>query len=307
MRFSLIILLFLIQNICFGQGKNICYEPINNEIIKGNWENIELHLDTMYSKYSDSLIVPFTLFRIGEESYKIQDFEKLYKYSKLMLGYDYKKLETKFPDKSNTKWDWYCKHLPTQLIYDWGHFYLASAYLNMHLYDSCLYHLDSSNIENYISLPSRYTYNVIAGMHKDLMKSYCFQDKGEIEQAKSILIPYLFLDKFEEYDNFYSHLDIIEQYFLLCNEIPDTTDFSNKEIIFIDESITSYDNVSISLPKGWDTFKRDNRGYYILFDNLYIPIEIPRTYYKNIDANNKFDIEDYLKITEYYKQLKMKN
>ncbi len=282
-----------------------------------NWNDIDSDLDSLYLKHSDSILVPFTLYRIGDEAYKILDFEKLYKYSKLMLAYDHKKLKTNFPKSQMTKWDWYCKYLPTSKIYNWGNFYLASAYLERKQYDSCLFHLDSSDIGVYVSLPSEFTYNISAGLQKAVMRSKCLQGLGNIDSARKVLIPYLFLDKLKIGENFYSHKELLKQYFdlLELSSVRDSFDFSLDKIFEIKE-ITDYSknrfssrefsesNDSIVYPNGWRTYKwSDMSGNYIKVEDIYVPIYF--NYFewcRIIDCKTK--VENYLLLTEFYTRYK---
>ncbi|MCH2226110.1 MAG: hypothetical protein MK066_15180 [Crocinitomicaceae bacterium] len=318
-RITIIFLITVLQNFSYGQNIHLCYEPIKQDVISGEWDNIDSHLDSMYNKYSDSIIVPFTLNWIGNELYKIQDFNQLYKYSKLMLEYDYKKLKTRFPEKSRTKWDSYCKYLPTQRIKNWGHFYLASSYLDRKQYDSCLLHLDSSSIENFTSIPRRYTYNVSAGIHVSFMKSICFEGKGQLDEARKILIPYLFLDKFPDVRNYYGHSDIVNQYIKLLEQskIDSTLRFSISDIFTIEQMTMNEGNVdqnrrellpppeytksndSIITPSGWSTFKRSPVGNYIRIEDIYV--RICRDYNRELGGSVDLSLEEYIKRTEFYR------
>jgi hypothetical protein len=298
---------------CHSQNLFLCYEPIKQDLKNGEWNKIDAHLDSMYIEFSDSTIVPFTLNRIGGELFEVQNFEQLYKYSKLMLTYDYEKLETGFPERSSSKWDWYCRYLPTNKIYDWGHFYLAASYLDRKQYDSCLVHLNQTSIENYTSIPRRYTYNVSAGIQTTMMRSICHEGLGQIDEAREMLLPYLFLDNFSEVPNYYTHCDVINQYFkLLDKSSANNTRLFSTEAIFTIEKIeskkkknfqpTEYtpSNDSIVKPGGWSTFEYSPAGRFIRVEDIYVPICVDVWYYMALEENVEFSIENYLKQTEFY-------
>ena len=284
-RILTLFLVTVVHGFSYGQNLYLCYEPIKQDIKKGEWENIDAHLENMYAEFSDSLIVPFTINRIGNELFEIQDFDKLYKYSKLMLAFDHEKLNTRFPESSNQKWDAYCRSLSKYRIQNWGHFYLASSYLERKQYDSCLIHLDQSNIGNYSSLPRRYTYNVSAGIHTTVMRSICLEGLGKFSEARKMLVPYLFLDKFYEVPYYYTHCDVIDQYFKLFDKSNNDSphNFSSQNV-FIIEAIyknekgsfprTEYtaSNDSIVKPSGWSFFEYSLAGKFILVEDSYVPI-----------------------------------
>jgi len=320
-KIIIISLFVFLQSNVSGQNIYLCFEPIKHDIENGEWEKIDDHLDEMHAQYADSIIVPFTLNRIGNELFEIQDLDKIYKYSKLMLEYDSNKSKTKFPESSDQKWEWYCKYLATQRIYYWGHFYLASAYLHRKQYDSCLLHLDSSFIQNYTSLPRRYTYNVSAGIQLTMMRSICLEGKEQYEEARKILLPYLFLDNFDEVPNYYNHCDIVNQYFKLIEKSngDSISNFSPTNIFTINKKImeenkrwkkhelsppTEYSdsNDSIALPSGWRQFQGSPEGNYIRVEDVYVPIAVDYYYYLRLEENMKFSLDEYLKTTEFYSQ-----
>ncbi|MFT6921498.1 MAG: hypothetical protein ACJA1C_000495 [Crocinitomicaceae bacterium] len=298
---------------CRSQNLFLCYEPIKQDLKNGEWNKIDAHLDSMYTEFSDSTIVPFTLNRIGDAFFKSQNFNQLYKYSKLMLAYDYEKLETRFPESSSSKWDWYCRYLPTTKIYAWGHFYLAASYLERKQYDSCLVHLNQTSIENYTSIPRRYSYNVSAGIQTTMMRSICLEGLGQMEEAREMLLPYLFLDNFSEVPNYYTHCDVINQYFKLLEKFrPNNLPFFSTDAVFtIKEKAskkkrgfqpTEYtaSNDSIVKPSGWHTFEFSPAGRFIRVEDIYVPIYVDSWYYMALEENVEFSIEEYLKQTEFY-------
>lgn len=323
-KLTIFFFIIVFQSFSFGQNPGLCYEPIKRDMKNDKWDDIDLHLDSMYLKYSDSIIVPFTLHRIGRKLFQIQDFDRLFKYSKLMLEYDYSKLKTKFPESSKTKWESYCKDLPTRQIYNWGHFFLASACLERQQYDSCLIHLDSSSIENYTSLPRQYKYNLCAGLHLTMMKSICLEGKGKIDEAREILIPYLFLDKFQDIKNFFDHTDIVTQYFKLKKQSA-----TNSQSIFspphffsinkiLEEKVKRKDgkfpppqeytesNDSIVTASGWYYYQRDPVGSYIRVEDNYVRIYIDQSYYSGLGENKTFSLTEYINQTEFYRQYRQR-
>lgn len=317
-RILIVFLITWINSLSYCQSYNLCYEPIKKDINNGVWDSLDVHLDAMYLNHSDSLIVPFTLNRIGDELFEAQDFDRLYKYSKLMLSYDHINLKTKFPESSNKKWDAYCRSLAKGRIHGWGHFYLASSYLNMNNYDSCLLHLDSSSIFNYSSIPRRYTYNLSAGIHLTMMKSLCLEGKGQIEEARKVLLPYLFLDSFPEVKNFYTHSDLLNQYFHLIQkskfDLSGTFDVNNVFVIeekkkpeygFHSTDYSIY-NDSIISPSGWNTYQRSPIGSYIMVEDVYVVIRVNPMYYLALGDSSSFSLPVYLKQTEFYRSLNQK-
>lgn len=310
---------FAISNISgYTQNIYLCYEPIKEDISENNWSNIDLHLDTMYSLYSDSIIVPFTLSRIGDELYKKQDLALLKKYAIRMLNYDSKESKTKILENTRTKWEWYCKFLPTSKIYNYGHFYLASSHLHYEQYDSCLIHLDSSFIENYTSLPRNYTYNLSAGLHKTVMRSICLQEKGFIDSARKVLIPYLFLDSLPEVDHFFNHKDAVTQYLNLRKQSnqDSLTTFDKTKILKIERLNNSKDskypqitysttNDSIVKPSGWYSYQNNPSGNYIRVEEFYVPVYLNiYKYFTTKEKHDNFTIEKYIEQTEFYKRIK---
>ena len=210
---------FNISLIAISQNVELFYQPIIKDLKNDDWNNLRNNLDTLLTQHRNSLMVPFTLKAIGDRALDNENFEQLYIYSQLMLQYNADKFRTDLPSESKTKWDYYYIHTAKEGIYNWAHLYLATCYLHQQQYDSCLTHIDQAYIGNYISLPSSgYTYNVITSLHKNLIRSYCYEHKGETKKAIKVITTYLFLDDFEKIEHFYSHKDIIRQFIRLTKD-----------------------------------------------------------------------------------------
>jgi len=238
-----------------------------------DWAALAAQVDSIEQAFPDSIMIPFTLNKIGSTLFELKEYDQLKIYAHRMLQFDIKKQQTRFPITSDKKRDWYCHILSEDLDRHACH-YLSTIFFENQQYDSCLVYIDHAFYGSNYAAMHNYTSLLAFSLHLQYMKSVSLEKMGKTEEARTILLPYLFMDSIQTAEGRFTHEAVVQQYKHLL-ELENNNLLANEIIEKSIDSITTIDFVpkeSILFPSGWSQYYPTRITYYCKIEGKYIPI-----------------------------------
>lgn len=272
MNYLLTILLFFL----YGNTVNAqfyTYRPAISSIDQRDWGKLNNQVDSIEQAFPDSIVVPLTLNRIGSALFELKAYDQLKSYAYRMLQFDALQQHTRFPVTSDKKRDWYC-HILCDELDARASYYLSTIFFENQQYDSCLKYIDHAFFGSNYAAIHNYSPLMAFGMHLKYMKSISLEHEGRTEEARTTLLPYLFLDSIRTTEGQVTHEAVIQQYNHLA-EIGNNGVLTKEIIEKAIDSITTIDFLpvdAILLPMGWSQYYPTRATYYCKIEGKYIPI-----------------------------------
>jgi tetratricopeptide (TPR) repeat protein len=236
-------------------------------------------MDSVEQFCADSMLLPMTLKAIGQELLALKEFEQLKQYARKMIAFDAKKQQTRFPSTTDQKWNWVFRE-ETGKLDEIGSYCLSTVYFQDKQYDSCLYYLQHAFYGHNYAPITHYTHLFEFGLHLRYMKSVCLEKTGRIAEAKSALLPYLFMDGINAQEEFTTHKEAVNQYLHLLQLEGTNESFTSQldESISLLQPLDSVPKDSLALPMAWIEFHPRSAIYAFPIEGKYIPIVFNRLY-----------------------------
>ena len=261
-------------------GQPYVYRPALQSIENRNWEQLSARVDSVEQFCADSMLLPMTLKAIGQELLAVKEYEHLKPYARKMIAFDSKKQQTRFPTSTDQKWNWVFRE-ETDKLNEIGSYCLSTVYFQDKQYDSCLQYLQHAFYGHNYAPRSNYTDLFEFGLHLRYMKSVCLEKTGRIAEAKSALLPYLFMDGINAQEEYTSHKEAVNQYLHLLQLEGTNESFASQldESISLLQPLDSVPKDSIVLPMAWNEFHSRSTIYAFRVEGKYIPVVFNRLYW----------------------------
>lgn len=276
---QIVYLYFLLMSLS-ALGQPYVYQPALESVENRNWEQLSARMDSVEQFCADSMLLPMTLKAISHELLSVKEYEHLKPYARKMIAFDSKKHQTRFPTTTDQKWNWVFRE-ETGKLDEIGSYCLSTVYFQEKQYDSCLHYLQHAFYGHNYAPRSNYTDLFEFGLHLRYMKSVCLEKTGRIEEAKSALLPYLFMDGINVQEEYTSHKEVVNQYLHLL-QLEGTSDrFASQldESISLLQPLDSVPKDSLELPMAWNEFHPRGTVYAFPVEGKYIPVVFNRLYW----------------------------
>jgi hypothetical protein len=275
---QIVFLCFLLVSLT-ALGQPYVYRPALQSVENRNWEELSARMDSVEQFCADSMLLPMTLKAIGQELLAVKEYEHLKLYARKMIAFDAKKQQTRFPSTTNQKWNWVFRE-ETDKLNEIGSYCLSTVYFQEQQYDSCLHYLQHAFYGHNDAPISHYTYLFEFGLHLRYMKSVCLEKTGRIAEAKSALLPYLFMDGINDQEEYTPHEVAVRQYLHLL-QLEGTNESIASQLngsISLLQPLDSVPKDSLVLPIAWNEFHLRSTIYAFRVEGKYIPVVFNRLY-----------------------------